>query len=284
MERLASLETNPNIHYHPVFVGEETKAIDHSSNNSTKNEHQQVINRLATIKAKKLANYNQIKEQFNSGQKIVLSNDMIRLDEFIDKSQHFDIDFLKVDTDGHDINVLRGASSIINSGGMIGLDVEVRFIGPQNNHANIFRNVDKMLSDAGYSLFHLEPKKYSRSSMPRVFTRDKPSISPHGQVRWANSIYLRDLGAPGATAHLPLDKVLKAICIFDLFDLPDVSAEIVMNEEERLSSIMSAGNILNKLTPDIGDIRNVSYSDYIDQFEKAARSRRFFDFGRVWID
>jgi len=78
--------------------------------------------------------------------------------------------------------------------------------------------------------------------------------------------------------------VLKAICIFDLFDLPDVSAEIVMNEEERLSSIMSAGNILNKLTPDIGDIRNVSYSDYIDQFEKAARSRRFFDFGRVWID
>ena len=159
MERLASLETNPNIHYHPVFVGEETKAIDHSSNNSTKNEHQQVINRLATIKAKKLANYNQIKEQFNSGQKIVLSNDMIRLDEFIDKSQHFDIDFLKVDTDGHDINVLRGASSIINSGGMIGLDVEVRFIGPQNNHANIFRNVDKMLSDAGFSLFHLEPKK-----------------------------------------------------------------------------------------------------------------------------
>lgn len=289
MRRLQEKEKNPNVKFHSYFVGEENKAIEvNSSEKSSSSDGKPAFrNRQATFHAKSMADYDQIKEKFNSGKKVVLADRMIRLDTFLPPSphpeKHHDVDFIKVDTDGHDIQVLRGATEIINSGTLLGLDVEVRFLGPQGDRANIFRNIDRMLADAGFSLFHLEPKKYSRAALPRVFLKNRPTISPHGQVRWANAIYLRDLGAPGASASLPIDKVLKAICLFDLYDLPDVAAEIILQEKDRLGEIFPVDELLNLITPEING-QAVSYAEYMSQFEIAARSRRFEDFGRKILD
>lgn len=283
MQRLQSAEPNPNIQYHSFFVGEEDKTVQFDSDKSNQGPQKGIQSRLATFQAKNIATYDQIKEKFNSGKEIVLSEKMIRLDSFFPEGDHFGIDFIKIDTDGHDINVLRGAQNIISTGGLLGLDVEVRFIGPQGDNANLFRNIDRMLGKAGFSLYHLEPKKYSRAALPRVFVKNRPTISPHGQVRWANAVYLRDLGAPGASERVPLDKVLKSICLFDLYDLPDVSAEIILNERDRLKCVVDPDQLLDLITPNI-DGRTASYNEYMDQFRKACEQRRFEDFTRVWID
>ena len=285
MDRLQEKEQNPNVKFHSYYVGEEDKGIglNPSEKLSPSIEKPGFRNRLATFHAKTMADYNQIKEKFNSGQMVVLADRMIRLDTFFPPEKHRDVDFIKVDTDGHDIQVLRGATEIINSGALLGLDVEVRFLGPQGDRANIFRNIDRMLADAGFSLFHLEPKKYSRAALPRMFLKNRPTISPHGQVRWSNAVYLRDLGSPGASASLPIDKVIKAICLFDLYDLPDVAAEIILEEKDRLSDVFPIDELLDLITPEISG-KAVSYAEYMSQFEIAARSRRFEDFGRKILD
>lgn len=280
MDRLNKLETNPKVTYEAAFVSKPGHVPKVSSHGRRPGSG---ARRHAAVQAKLRMGYDRVKEEFNAGQPVELTDRVITLDERFRDVGYEAVDFIKIDTDGHDIDVLMGAEELLREGGVLGLDIEVRFNGPQRDTSNIFRNVDRILGMAGFALFQLDTKNYARAALPRPFVKNKPTVSAHGQIRWGNALYLRDLGDPmyeAVTGFEPTRaKVLKAICLYDLFDLPDSAIEIAKKYSSLLEGVCPVETIFDRLTPKIAG-QEMTYDEYMEQFDKAIEAKEFYRFGR----
>jgi FkbM family methyltransferase len=192
----------------------------------------QFFQRTSAVRAAEIAGLDFIQEHFNAGAPIELSDERIVLDEYLGAEDRTRVDFLKVDTDGGDLDVLRGAEETLRDGAVLGLAVEAQFHGPVGSEANLFSNVDRYLRDFGFGLFDLEVNRYSRNALPAEFALDLPAQTVTGQVSWGEAIYFRDLGDPHyesmwSFAPSGVD-VLKLMCLFEIFGLPDCSAELIL--------------------------------------------------------
>lgn len=146
-----------------------------------------------------------------------------------------DVDFIKADTQGSELLVLRGAAATLASA-MFGVEVEVEFAEIYRGQP-LFADVDPFLRGLGYQLFDLRPVYWKRAAGRRIG-------GPRGQMAWADALYLKS--APALkTALAPLSpdmrrsKVLRAMSICLLYGYQDYALELarslgdVLTAEER---------------------------------------------------
>jgi hypothetical protein len=180
-----------------------------------------------------------IQEVFNSSAPLVLSTRVVALDEYLAADQYGQVDFIKVDTDGHDIEVVLGARATMEAGGVLGLHVEAQFQGPQHEFANTFGNIDRLLRSHGFSLFDLTTNRYSRAELPAPFVYDIAAQTVSGQLLWGDALYFRDLASPSyETAWryaVTPERVMKLACLYELFGLADCAAELLVNRGDVLA-------------------------------------------------
>jgi hypothetical protein len=180
-----------------------------------------------------------IQEVFNSSAPLVLSRRMVVLDDYLPPDQHQLVDFIKVDTDGHDIEVVLGARAILDADGVLGLHVEAQFQGPEHEFANTFGNIDRVLHSHGFSLFDLTTNRYSRAELPAPFVYDLAAQTVSGQLVWGDALYFRDLASPAYDAvwryAVTPERVMKLACLYEQFGLPDCAAELLVNRGDFLA-------------------------------------------------
>lgn len=217
---------DPGVHYEAAWV----TCREPGTTSGTPST--QFFQRTSAVRAAEIAELDYAREHYNAGAPVELSDMRIVLDERFERDERQRIDFLKVDTDGGDFDVLRGAEEILRDGGVLGLAVEVQFHGPVTPDANLFSNIDRYLRGFGFGLFDLEVNRYSRGALPAQFALDIPAQTITGQASWAEAIYFRDLGDPAYdsmwTFRPSRIDVLKLVCLFEIFGLPDCSAELIL--------------------------------------------------------
>ncbi len=131
----------------------------------------------------------------------------VTLDAWIDtRPETFDaIAFMKVDVQGAELKILRGASHALEK--CAGIEVEVEF-NPIYRGQPLFGEVDALLRSAGFSLWRLSDLCHYAESCegrPRGLGTthygglDAVFEEGDGRLYWANALYLRDY------ADLPLD-------------------------------------------------------------------------------
>jgi FkbM family methyltransferase len=199
------------------------------------------------------------------------SADRVELDQFLEREGSPNPDFIKVDTDGSDYEVLLGAERALRETPVLGLSVECQFHGPVHPHSNLFSNIDTLLRSLGFSLFDVEPFCYSRATLPRPFRHPFPAQTVEGQVLWAEALYLRDLGDPDYETMWPVGLtpvgILKMACLFEIHGLEDCAAELLLKYRDRVSILVDVDACLDSLTPEFQG-RKVSYPEYIRAFEE----------------
>lgn len=182
------------------------------------------------------------------------------------------VDFIKVDTDGHDYEVLRGARRVLAERRVLGLLVEAPFQGVTHPHAQLFASIDRLLREQGFSLFDLEPYRYSRACLPGAFALDLPAQTHAGQVMAADALYFRDLCAPGYAARWSFvaepRELLKLACLHELFGLADCAAEILLAHGQALKELVALDESLDLLVPG----RSMPYRELLRQFDADPRS------------
>jgi len=201
----------------------------------------------------------------------VYATEMIELDQFFLRDHPADVDFIKVDTDGSDFQVLRGARELLSASPVLGIAVESQFHGFVHDDANLFRNIDRLLTTSGFSLFDLEVYRYSRAALPKPFVYRIPAQTEGGQVLWGDALYLRDAGKRDYESEwnvtLSASKVLKLSSIFEIFGLEDCAAELLLKYRDSLIGLLDVEACLDMLTP-LVDGKKVSYRDYQKRFEQ----------------
>lgn len=129
------------------------------------------------------------------------------------------IDFMKIDTQGSELEILQGAkNTLLNQ--VVAVEVEVEFARLYDSQP-LFRDVDLFLSECGFTLF-----KIRRAEWVRRNYEDRPYLSA-GQLVFGDALYLRDPLNP-QTAWLPKDarQAESLILISILYDLHDFALEI----------------------------------------------------------
>ena len=126
-----------------------------------------------------------------------------------------DVCFLKLDTQGTELDILRSGSEILDNA-VLGVFVEVEFHQFYENQP-LFSDVDQFLRSRGFELFDLHRSLHRRASYQSDYYSRK-------QVTWAHALYLKDLEPLSTTEKIDstlvkTTRMLGLALAFEHFDL-----------------------------------------------------------------
>lgn len=204
----------------------------------------------------------------------------LHLAPYIKSAGFYDADFLKLDIDGPDYEVLRSLGDLLSQRSLLGCSLEVSFFGSHDANDNSFHNVDRLMREKGFDLFSLSVRTYSSAALPFPYLAAQPSQNSGGRAGQGDAVYIRDLGSRVRAADantLSAEKLAKAAALFALSGLPDYAAEMLIVHRERLAAVLDVDKGLDLLAAEIQgeEIIAESYPDYIAAFE--ADDPRFYD-------
>lgn len=266
VERLTREEENPNVHYHAVLVGlpdeppprRDDPYFNAMSRTSTRRA-------LEWLRADRDATF----YETNDWRRLELADEKVGLADFLREAGVESVDFVKTDTDGGDLEVLRSFEEMVRPSRVLGFMVETPYTGSDSDTVHTFHTVDRLLKRYGFVLGALSVNRYSRAALPAPFAYSIMAQTVWGQPMWGDLVYLRDGAHPDHVRFGDLSprKLLKLACLWELFGVPDCAAEILVVHRERLLQFVDVDRLLDLLTPPL-DGRPVSYEEYMASFDE----------------
>jgi hypothetical protein len=127
------------------------------------------------------------------------------------------MDFIKIDVQGYELEVLKGAENRLNE--VIGCELEVSFIEIYKRQP-LFAEIDQFMRSRGFFLADLERFWWKRKEMPL-------EIQERGTLAYGNAFYLK------SEALAPSDRMmaLKSSLICSAMGLDELSWEIVLQAQ-----------------------------------------------------
>ncbi len=190
----------------------------------------------------------------------------IVLPEFFKEHGINDIDFIKIDVDGQDYEVLISLDNCLDERRILGVGIEVNFCGSDCETDHTLHNIDRYMKSKGFELFDLSVRRYSMAALPSRYVYAIPAQTEFGRPLQGDALYLRDLAGglyDEFASGLSVSKLLKAVCLFELFNLPDCAAEMLSRFTDRIDPVVPVHELLDRLAP-----AGISYAEYIRRFEQ----------------
>jgi hypothetical protein len=191
------------------------------------------------------------------------------------------VDFIKIDVDGKDFEILQSIIPLVGEKQILGFGLEVNYIGTSSDTDHTFHNTDRLMRSLDFDLFGLTVRHYSNRRLPGKYLHHYPAQNGFGKPLQGDALYLRDICADynkSFAAQMDAERKLKLAAIFSLFSVPDYAAEIVIDFADEFSGYIEttdALDILARQAQDLCGIRDssggfMSYQDYIKAFNDDA--------------
>lgn len=199
------------------------------------------------------------------------------LDTFLVNNRLLTPDFIKLDTEGAELDILTGGEQTLKQ--CLGVLTEVRFQNTSNQPH--FAEMDIFLRKRGFRLFdfrHLG--RYPRKSLPdpRCW-RNGVEVSwceDKGQLIWGDALYFTDpFEKPGSIPDEYLKepiRILKLAVLFEAFGFNDCAIEVIQGTRDALTQLLHPDLAIDILTPKLGG-RKLAYADYVKKSKKGLRQR-----------
>jgi FkbM family methyltransferase len=141
------------------------------------------------------------------------------LDTFCQEANLQYIDFLQVDVQGADLDVLKGSAKVLST--VLAIQIEIEFSQLYQGQP-LFADVDRFLRNYGFTLFDLKVGGRSRKRSPIV-----SNIHPK-QWLWGDAYYFYDLlDVEHIKQNSDPARLFKLACVADVMEFPDYSLEIL---------------------------------------------------------
>ena len=278
--RLARAETLPGVEYIPAFVaGAAGKPVDLERGQASPLilavRERLSFMRTREIRAGRLARA-AIEEQLrhNAWEMTELAdkNKPVAVGDLLAARGWTELDYLKIDIDGSDFEVLQTFDGRLEPATVLGVQLEVNFVGTDAPDDHTFHNTDRFMRRQGYELFRLDVRNYSSRALPARYVWPTPAETLFGRPFQGEAYYARDFAADG----MGPEKLLKLAAIYAAWEVPDMAAELLLARRAALAETLDIGKALDLLAaqaqPDAG--RRLGYRHYMDRFE--ADDPRFY--------
>ncbi|MBS0537229.1 MAG: FkbM family methyltransferase [Proteobacteria bacterium] len=183
--------------------------------------------------------------------------DVISLDEAILEFHVPAVDFIKLDIEGAELDVLESGSKLFERRSPLGLLSEVR-LHEEINGSPSFARFDAFLQERGLRVYDLQFYYQSRIAMPypglehyRRPNGDKFfAYTSRGQLQDGDALYFRDLLLPvgkPAVDDLSPTRILKMCAFLEIFSMNDCAAELMLAAKDRLAATIDVDRLLDLL-------------------------------------
>jgi hypothetical protein len=278
--RLGAAESLAGVHYIPAFVGlppNHPIALRRGGNPYLQRnpwDRLAVARSLAIRDRLKPAMSNAELTALNQWHRTTLADPEapVYLPDFFRDRAIADIDFIKIDVDGPDFDILQTLADSLIELNVLGVGVEVNFFGSNDGAGHTFHNTDRFMRRLGFALAHLTMRPYSLAALPARYRLPRPAESVSGRPYQGDALYVRDFGdsAEAAGRDLSLAKMAKLAAIYAAFGLYDCAAEVILTHRDRLAALVNPDHLLDLLCAEAqGDEEpKLSYAAYIAAFER----------------
>lgn len=161
----------------------------------------------------------------------VLSTDDVEVHALDDlrREERFDIDFLKLDTQGTELEILEGARDSLRER-ILGVEAEVEFQELYSGQS-LFGDIARFMTASGFELL----------DFTRLVRWERHQISTFGQLQWGDAVFIRSPEAmPSFLSRLPDElvarKAARYIAILLLYHRPDLARSAMTTLSSHLSS------------------------------------------------
>ena len=164
-------------------------------------------------------------DKFDILKSIILTTDT--LDNQLSVVNLMDVDFIKLDVQGHELPILKGSQATLSN--TVGVEIEVEFL-PLYKGQSIFHEVDAFLTSCGFELYDL--KRTFRNRCGKKIYGDRK-----GQLLWADALYLRSPERLLQEIEISPHKVMRSAQIYLAYHYPDLAST--------LSDLAAVGSLIN---------------------------------------
>jgi FkbM family methyltransferase len=197
------------------------------------------------------------------------------LDKALERFGVKSVDFIKLDVEGAELDVLVGADQFMKDSSLFGILSEIRF-QEEINGSPIFWELDAHVRKFGFRLFNMRFTRQSRHALPYPGLADYRmpdgkkfyAYTTHGQIMDGDALYFRDFMIPanktiGASAN-PMG-ILKAAAFFEIYCLNDCAAELIIENRDRLTNIVDCNLLLDMLAAPMRK-QKMGHKEYLDAY------------------
>jgi hypothetical protein len=274
--RLVKAETLPGVEYVPAFVaGIAGRPVDLERGQASPLimaiRERLSFMRTREIRAARLAKA-EIEEQLRHNAwemtELADSTKPMAVADLLASRGWTDFDYLKIDIDGSDFEVLQTLDGRLKPAGVLGVQLEVNFVGTDDASDHTFHNTDRFMRRQGYDLFRLDVRNYSSRALPARYVWPTPAETLSGRPFQGEAHYAPDFAA----AKFDAPKLLKLAAIYAAWGVPDMAAELLLSRRAEMGASIAIDKALDLLAagtqPDRS--RKLDYLSYMRSFESDA--------------
>jgi hypothetical protein len=278
--RLAGLERNPEVSYVAAFVSQAAdKPVDLSAGPAAplimKMRDRLSFMRTREIREERLKKASTEEQlRHNAWEMTGLADPTkpVVAPDLLAQRGWTDLDYLKIDIDGRDFEVLQSFAGRFDALGLIAVQLEVNFIGTDQPDEHTFHNTDRFMRAQGFDLLRLDVRNFSTRALPARYIWPTPAETVSGRPFQGEAYYARDVLAPhrvAAGARLSAEKVAKLAAVFSAWEVPDAAAELLIGRRDILAPLFDIDAGLDLLAAQTQSDRGrpLPYREYMAKFE-----------------
>ncbi len=167
------------------------------------------------------------------------------------------VDFIKLDVEGAELDVLKGGKKFLSGHSPLGLLSEIRF-HEEINGSPPFAAFDTFLREHGLRLFDMQFHYQSRRALPyrglghnrRPDGKYYFSYTTQGQLLDGDALYFRDFLLPEdkpLIGQVPAVDILKLCAFLEIFSKNDCAAELLLASRDRIDALVDSTRLLDLL-------------------------------------
>lgn len=212
----------------------------------------------------------------------------VSLDDFAQGSAWKHMDFLKIDVEGAEYDVLAGASTMLRSHKVLGIKTEFWW-DPVIKSQRAFADIDTLLRANGFRFFDLVLHTYPRSTLPMgridgTITAGGLHLEPpkpYGQAFTGDALYFRDpvgdLREGRPSIAWEADTLLRLCGILDVYDYGDCAIEILEAFRDSHLSGIDVDPLMDALVPVLAGsvMRYGDYRELSNQIRQRANQQQY---------
>ena len=278
-QRLAGLERNPDVAYVPGFVAPSADSkIDLSAGPAAplimEMRDRMSFMRTREIREARLKQASTVELLRNNAWEMTGLADPARplvAPELLAERGWSDLDYLKLDVDGADFEILQSFAGRFDPLRVIAVQLEVNFVGTERADEHTFHNTDRFMRSQGFDLFRLDVRNFSSRALPARYIWPTPAETVSGRPFQGEAYYTRDVLAShraAAAAALGAEKLAKIAAVLSAWDVPDAAAELLLARRDAMAGIFDVEAGLDLLAAQTQSRRRpLGYRDYMATFE-----------------
>jgi len=141
------------------------------------------------------------------------------LNNQLKKNNISDIDFMKIDTQGHELSILHGSVDYLDN--LVGLEIEVEFV-PLYKKQPLFNEVDSFIRKHGFELFDLKRYYWKRKE-------SKNTRNQKGQLVFGDALYFKTPEQVLLMNRVTQEKIVRSICVYLVYGYLDLAQTLFLN-------------------------------------------------------